>query len=48
MKKLTRILVHLAGAASAAALFLGQISAARACGYYFYQPKVPDSMKQEY
>ena len=46
-KKLTGILVSLAGAASVFALILGRISAARACGYCFYQPKVPDCMKQE-
>ena len=46
-KKLTGILVYLAGAASVFALILGRISAARACGYCFYQPKVPDCMKQE-
>ena len=46
-KKLTAILVYLAGAASVFALVLGRISAARACAYYFYQPKVPDCMKQD-
>ena len=46
-KKLTAILVYLAGAASVFALVLGRISAARACTFYFYQPKVPDCMKQE-
>ena len=45
-KKLTAILVYLAGAASVFALVLGRVSAARACTYYFYQPKVPDCMKQ--
>lgn len=46
-KKLTAILVYLAGAASVFALVLGRVSAARACAYYFYQPKVPDCMKQD-
>ncbi len=46
-KKLTVILVYLAGAASVFALVLGRISAARACSIYFYQPEVPDCMKEK-
>ena len=46
-KKLTAILVYLAGAASVFALVLGRLSAARACAICFYQPKGPDCMKQE-
>ena len=45
--KLIGILVYLAGAASVFALILGRVSAARACCYCFYQPKVPSCMKQE-
>ncbi len=46
-KRLIGILVYLAGAASVFALILGRVSAARACCYCFYQPKVPSCMKQE-
>lgn len=46
-KKLIGILVYLASAASVFALILGRISTARACTYCYYQPKVPDCMKQE-
>lgn len=45
--KLTAILVYLASAASVFALVLGRISAARACAICFYQPKVPDCMKEK-
>lgn len=46
LKKLTRVLVYLGGTISAFALILGRVSAARACGFIFGQPRVPDCMKE--
>lgn len=47
MKKLTRVLIRMGGAISVLALLLGQASAARACAFIFYQPDVPESLKEE-
>ena len=48
MKKMTRVLFWLGSVLSAVALILGRVSAARACGFIFGQPRVPECLKEKY
>ena len=41
------VLFYLGSTLSAVALILGRVSAARACGFIFGQPRVPDCMKEK-
>ncbi len=47
MKKMTRVLFYLGSTFSAVALILGRVSAARACGFIFGQPRVPECLKEK-